>query len=99
MTNLGGIDAGGPRREYMSNLAVEIMEKLKIFVKTPNAVHNVGEEREKWVPNPKANSRTDLENFYKVGFVIAFVLKTRECLEVSITSLFWKYLISRLILI
>ena len=89
-----GADAGGPRREYMTQVAAEVYNKLKLFVKSPNAVHNVGEERDKWVPNPKANSKTDLDNLYKVGFVMAIALKHGDCFELSLPSCFWKYLLT-----
>ena len=77
-------------------MSIEIMEKLKLFVKSPNSVHNVGEEREKWVPNPKANSLTDLDNFYRLGLAMAIVFKMRECIEINVTSLLWKYIRSKI---
>jgi hypothetical protein len=94
---LAGADAGGPRRQYLTNVAEEIYAKLKMFIKSPNAVHNVGEEREKWVPNPKANSKTDLDNFYKLGIIIGLATKLRECLEISLPSIAFKYILSRLV--
>ena len=83
---------GGPKREYLADLSTEILEKLKLFVKSPNSVHNVGEERDKWVPNPKANSETDMDNFYRLGIVMALGLRTEECLSLNLPSVFWKYL-------
>jgi HECT-domain (ubiquitin-transferase) len=91
---LAGADAGGPRRAFLSDLGNEIYHKLKLFIKTPNAVHNVGEERDKWVPNPKANSCTDLENFYKLGMVMALAKRLSECLQLSLPSIFWSYLLT-----
>lgn len=55
-----------------------------------NNKHNVGEEREKWIPNTKANSLTDYSNYYKLGMVFAFCLKLKECLELNLPSIFWK---------
>lgn len=72
----------------------EIYSKLKLFIKTPNAVHNVGEERDKWAPNPKANSKTDLENFYKLGMVMALAKRLSECLQLNLPSIFWSYLLT-----
>ena len=90
-----GTDAGGPRREYLTNLCKELTEKLKLFIKSPNSLHNVGEEREKMVPNPKANSQSDLDNYYKVGMLFAVSIKLRECLELDLPQILWKYIMSR----
>lgn len=74
----------------------ELVDKLKLFIKSPNSLHNVGEEREKMVPNPKANSNADLDNFYKVGIVLAVSLKMRECVEFNLPSILWKYILSKI---
>lgn len=84
------------RREYLANSSDQIFNNLKLFVSSPNSVHNVGEEREKWVPNPKANSITDLENYYKIGAMLALTLRIHECVELSMPSIFWQYMFSRL---
>ena len=81
----------------MANTSREIYEKLRLFIKSPNSVHNVGDEREKLVPNPKANSSTDLDNYYRVGVFIALGIKVRDCIELSLPSIFWKYALSRVV--
>ena len=53
----------------------ELLEKLRLFIPSPNNRGNVGLEREKLVPNPKALSITDMDNFFKVGLVMAMILK------------------------
>lgn len=90
-SNIGAADGGGPRREYLTRLCDQIYSKLKLFVQSPNNKHNVGEERDKWIPNPKANSLTDLNNYYKLGMIFAYCVKLKECLEVNLPSIFWKY--------
>ena len=67
-----------------------------MFVKSPNAVHNVGEERDKWVPNPMANSKTDLDNYYKIGLIIGLAIKLKECVELNLPSILWKFVLSTL---
>lgn len=81
---------GGPRRDYFTNLVVELKDKLKLLIKSPNAVHNVGEEREKLIPNPKATSLTDQRNYFKLGMLLAISYKMMECLELDLPSCFWK---------
>jgi len=65
-----------------------------LFIKSPNGVHNVGDERDRLVPNPKANSKADLDNYYKIGILIAFCLKVRDCIEINLPSILYKYLLS-----
>jgi hypothetical protein len=90
--SIGAADGGGPRREYLTRLAQEVYSKLKLFIPSANNKHNVGDEREKWVPNPKANSITDLENYYKLGMIFAYCVKLKECLEVNLPSFLWKFI-------
>lgn len=66
-----------------------------MFIKSPNSKHNVGEEREKWIPNPKANSLSDLDNFYKLGYFISVAFKQQECLNLSLPSILWKFILNR----
>lgn len=94
MIELAGADAGGPRREYLGNLSQEIFSKLKLFINSPNNKHNVGEEREKWIPNPKANSISDLDNFYKIGIALTICYKLQECLEFNFPLIMWKYFLT-----
>ena len=74
-------------------MSKEIVEVLKLFIRSPNSVHNIGEERDKYVPNPKANSKTDVDNYYKFGIVLALCLKMNEVFNISLPSIFWKYLV------
>ena len=55
----------------------------------------MGDDREKWVPNPKANSLTDLDNYYRLGILLAVCFKQRECVELSLPTIAWKYLLTR----
>lgn len=89
---LAGADAGGPKREYLANTCEEVFKTLRLFINSPNNVHNVGEDRDKWIPNPKANSLTDLDNFYKLGMLMSVSFKQMECLELNLPRLFWKYM-------
>ena len=74
----------------MTRMCKEVIDKLKLFIPSPNNRQNTGDERDKWVPNPKANSVTDFDNFYRLGMVLAFCWKIRECLEVNLPSIFWQ---------
>ena len=89
------MDGGGPTREYLSSVCLELVSSLKLFIKSPNFASNVGEERESYVPNPSANSKTDRDNFYMVGMLIGLALRLGQCLELSFPSIFWSYLVGQ----
>lgn len=57
-------------------------------------MHNVGEERDKWAPNPKASSITDMDNYYKLGMLIALTKRMSECIQLNLPSIFWSYLLT-----
>ena len=95
MINEAAIDGGGPSREYFELVCEEVVSKTKLFIPSPNGVHGVGEEREKLVPNPNAVSKTDMSNFFKVGLFIGFSLLSKQCINLSLPSIFWRYLLGR----
>lgn len=71
----------------------EILDKLGIFIKSPNGVHNLGTERDKLVPDPNAVSLRDMDNFFKVGFALGAVMRSGDILSINLPSIFWKYLL------
>lgn len=81
------------RRQYLGELEAEIVTRLRLFVKTPNNVHSVGAERDRLCPNPKANSISDCDNFYKVGIAFGVSLLLFESLPIDVPSIFWTYLL------
>ena len=92
---LAGQDAGGLRREYFNNMSLEILEKLKLFIPSPNHRGNVGLEREKMVPNPQALSTVDMKNFFKVGFCMAVIINACEVINLNMPSIFYKFLLGK----
>ena len=91
----GASDAGGPRREYFELVCDEAIQKLKLFISSPNNTGNVGEERDKLVPNPMANSPCDIDNFYKIGIYLAIALKSQDCTSLMLPSVLWEYLLGK----
>ena len=73
----------------------EILDKLKLFIPSPNNSNNLGAEREKVVPNPNALSYTDMENYFKVGIALGIVFKSNEIINLNQPSLFFKFLLGK----
>jgi E3 ubiquitin-protein ligase HERC2 len=68
------------------------METMKLFIKSPNHANNVGSERDKYVPNPQTTSEKDLQNYFKLGTIMALCIRCSEVLNFDFPSIFWKYL-------
>ena len=75
-------------------MSKEVLERLKLFIRSPNSVHNLGQERDKFVPNPQAVDNTAMQNYYKLGFVMAATYKSGEILNINLPSMLWKFLLS-----
>jgi len=89
-------DAGGLYRETLTMFADEIQSPaLRLFLRCPNAVNNLGANREKWVPNPSANSVLDLEMLAFVGKLMGLAVRTRQYLELNLPSIVWKQLMGQ----
>ena len=53
----GSIDAGGPFRDTLTNIAQELeSDLLPLLIKTPNNIHITGGNRECFMLNPHATS-------------------------------------------
>lgn len=68
------------------------METMKLFIKSPNHANNVGSERDKYVPNPQTTSEKDLQNYFKMGTIMALCIRCSEVMNFDFPSIFWKYL-------
>jgi E3 ubiquitin-protein ligase HERC2 len=77
----------------MEFLNTELIEKLFLFIPTPNNANNVGEERDRLIPNPSANSVSDMDNYYKVGMAIGQIARQYDNLPLRLPSCFWRYLV------
>lgn len=72
---------------------------MGLLVKSPNSVQNLGRERDKYIPNPDRIDLRSMNSYFKLGFILAAVLKSGEIINLNLPSLFWKHLLSNLTLI
>lgn len=63
------------------------------MVRTPNGLSAVGYNREKWILNPGATSRQELEMLAFVGKLMGIAIRSKEYLALNIPSLIWKLLV------
>jgi len=68
----GAEDAGGPYRESLALLSADLESgQLPLLLPTPNARDDVGDNRDKFVPNPECRSAEELRIFRFIGTVRA----------------------------
>jgi ferredoxin len=88
------IDAGGPYRDVIERMSMDIMAPYcGLFIKSPNQIAQLGENRNCFVPNPAATSRLQLEQFEFLGKMMGLALRTRNLLNIRVTSVVWKALV------
>lgn len=94
----------GPYRESFAEYCAELQsDALPLFIRCPNAVNNVGINREKWVPNPAfdggaagaadcTNSR-HLEMLSFLGRLMGVAIRSRQPLDLDLPSIVWKQIV------
>jgi hypothetical protein len=79
----------------LSYLSLQLADpEFGLFIPSPNNRQNIGVERNKFVPNPKALGLEHMRNYFMVGQILAIALKTRDMLSIDFPSFFWKFLLS-----
>jgi hypothetical protein len=83
-------DAGGPYRESFGIYMDELQSSaLPLFIRSPNNRQATGTNREKWILNPDANTKTQLEMFCFVGKLMGIAIRSNEYLALNLPSIIW----------
>ena len=65
---LAGDDAQGLKRELLSYLSLQLADpEFGLFIPSPNCKQNIGVERNKYIPNPRAVGPEHMRNYFMVG--------------------------------
>lgn len=90
----GAIDAGGPYNEVMSAVCEELQSPyLPLLVQCANGVHNLGNNRDSWLPSPVCSKPHHLSMFLFLGKLLGVAIRTNLPLNLSLAPFFWKRLI------
>jgi hypothetical protein len=90
----GAIDAGGPRRDMLSNLCSELMSPiLSILVPTGNNIANYGDYTQCYTLNPNASTLLELEKIQFFGQLLGWSINTRQGLGLDLAPHIWKRII------
>ena len=91
----GATDVGGPYREVISEFCSELTSNdLNLFIPCPNGRLETGFNRDKLIPNPRASSPWHLQQFEFIGKLIGIAIRTKNSLNISLSSIVWKPLVS-----
>ncbi|KAF0700480.1 Aste57867_9009 [Aphanomyces stellatus] len=90
-------DAGGPYRETFAQYAAELHSaQLPMLQRTPNAAHNVGLGREKWVVNPTAFHSVRLRRriLAFLGKLMGASVRSKDYFALDLAGLMWKLMVN-----
>lgn len=71
----------------------DALQVLPLFIPCPNQLHNIGLNRECFVPNPSATSSLNLAMYSFVGKLFAIALHKKNVLALAFPSMVWKYMV------
>jgi hypothetical protein len=87
----GGEDAGGLYREALDAVAQELHSRaVPLFVPCPNAVAEVGDNRDAWCMNPRATAPECIRALEFVGQLLGLALRTGDLLPLTFAPFTWK---------
>jgi hypothetical protein len=87
----GGEDAGGLYREALDAVAQELHSKVvPLFVPCPNAVAEVGDNRDAWLLNPRATAPDCIRALEFLGQLMGLALRTGDLLPLTLAPFTWK---------
>jgi hypothetical protein len=93
---LRSIDAGGPYRDVLERMSQDLVSpSCNLFLKTPNQIAHLGENRNCFIPNPAATSNLQLAQFEFLGKLLGLSLRTRTLFNVPVPPLIWNALVDR----
>jgi len=92
----GASDMGGPYRDLFSNLSEELQsDYLDLLIKTPNNKNDIGNLRDKFIPNPSSKSTIHQECYYFLGCLIASAIASGQLISLNLHPIVWKMMLNR----
>ena len=91
----GASDFSGVYNEVISIISFELQSKyLDLFIKTPNNKNNIGQNRDKYIPNPLAKSQLQEEMYYFIGNLMLHAITSGNVLNLNLHPIFYKKLLN-----
>ena len=90
----GGIDAGGPYREILSDICNDLhSDYIELFIKTPNNKNDIGELRDKYIINPDCDNINHKKAFEFIGKLMGLSISSEDALNFNLHPIIWKSLL------
>ena len=90
----GGIDAGGPYREILSNICDDLQsDYVELFIKTPNNKYKQGDLTDKYIINPDCNNINYKKAFQFIGKLMVLAISSGDVLSLNLHPIIWKSLL------
>ena len=91
----GASDLNGVYNEIISIISFELESKyLDLFIKTPNNKNEIGQNRDKYIPNPLAKSNLQKEMYYFIGNLMLHAITSGNVLNLNLHPIFYKKLLN-----
>ena len=91
-----GIDAGGLFRDSMTTFCQELQSPaVPLFLPCPNSKSEIGENKEKYIPNPNCTSSLHLSMYAFVGKLMGVAIRGRHTLDLDLSNIVWKPLVGQ----
>ena len=91
----GASDFSGVYNEVISIISFELQSKyLDLFIKTPNNKNEIGQNRDKYMPNPLAKSQLQKEMYYFIGNLMLHAITSGNVLNLNLHPIFYKKLLN-----
>jgi len=90
-------DAGGVFDEIMTEMCQELESgelDLQLLIPTPNSVSDVGFNRDRFILNPNANSKEELEHLRFLGILMGIAIRTKKPLNLHLAPTVWKQIVN-----
>ena len=95
---MAGIDVGGLYRDSITAICEALQSKaVPLFIPCPNATSDMGENKEKFIPNPKCTSALHLSMYSFVGKLMGIAIRGKYPLDLDFPSVVWKILLDKTI--
>ncbi|XP_070543560.1 probable E3 ubiquitin-protein ligase HERC1 isoform X2 [Ptychodera flava] len=89
----GADDAGGVFDDTITEICQELETGIvNLLIPTPNAVSDAGQNRDRFIFNPSANTEEDLQRFKFLGILFGVAMRTKKPLDLHLATMVWKQL-------
>jgi len=91
----------GPYRAFFSDISRELQQlqspedpfPVSLLMPTPNNLHRIGEDRDRYMPHPSMTSVQHLELYEFMGRLMGIAMRTNIIMSLDLASLVWKQLV------